>query len=145
MNKKTSAPLAALALLAAAFGATASAAPSVLGLWRTPTDHGEVRVEACGEKICARIVTSDRLKAFPGQRDAHNHDRALRTRPLENLLIAQGFSGGPTRFTGGMVYDPAGGGTYSGRMVLTGPDTLELTGCIVEPLCRSQTWKRIGP
>ncbi len=145
MTKKTSALLAALALLATALGAPVSAAPSVLGLWRTPTDHGEVRIEACGDKICARIVTSDRLKAFPDQRDAHNHDRALRSRPLANLLIAQGFSGGPTRFAGGTVYDPAGGGTYSGHIVLTGPDTLELTGCIVEPLCRSQTWTRIGP
>ena len=143
MNNKMSALL--LALLASAFGAPASAAPSVLGLWLTPTDHGEVRIAACGDRICARIVTSDRLKALPDQRDAHNHDRALRSRPLENLLIAEGFSGGPKRFTGGTVYDPAGGGTYSGRIVLTGPDTLELTGCIVEPICRSQTWTRIGP
>lgn len=131
-----------LASLVVVVAAPASA--SVLGLWRTPTDNGEVRVEACGAKICARLMTSDRLKAFPDQRDVHNHDKTLRDRPLKEALIARGFSGGPTAFTGGTVYDPAGGGTYSGRIVLTAPDTLKLTGCIVAPLCRSQTWTRIA-
>ena len=138
-----SALLMASTIFVTAFGAPAAAA--VEGLWRTPVDRGEVRIEACGAKICGRLVTSDRLKAFPDQRDAHNHDRALRSRLLENALIAQGFSGGPTQFSGGTVYDPAGGGTYSGRITLTGPDSLRLTGCIVAPLCRSQTWTRIRP
>jgi uncharacterized protein (DUF2147 family) len=141
--RTSSAPPIALALLAVL--ACAPAKASVEGLWRTPTDNGEVRVEACGGKVCARLVTSDRLKAFPDQRDVHNHDRALRDRPLKNALIAQGFSGGPTQYSGGTLYDPAGGGTYSGRIDLVGPDTLKLTGCIVAPLCRSQTWTRIGP
>ena len=127
------------------FGASASASASVEGLWRTSVDRAEVRIEGCGTKICGRLVTSDRLKAFPDQRDVHNHDRALRSRRLAGAPIVQGFSGGPTRFTGGTVYDPAGGGTYSGRIVLTGPDTLKLTGCIVAPLCRSQTWTRAVP
>jgi uncharacterized protein (DUF2147 family) len=134
-----------IALMVLAVVAASPARASVEGLWRTPTDNGQVRIEACGPKICARIVTSDRLKAFPDQRDAHNHDHALRTRRLKEALIAQGFSGGPTRFTGGTVYDPAGGGTYTGSIVLTGPDTLKLTGCIVAPFCRSQTWTRIKP
>jgi uncharacterized protein (DUF2147 family) len=133
----------ALAAFAAVFAGQASA--GVEGLWRTPTDNGEVRITDCGAKICARLVTSDRLKAFPDQRDVHNHEAASRSRPLKNALIAQGFSGGPTEYTGGKLYDPAGGGTYSGRIVLTGPNTLKLTGCIVAPFCRSQTWTRIGP
>ncbi len=119
------------------------AAPTVQGLWRTPTDNGQVRIEDCGAKICGRLVTSDRLQALPDQRDVRNHDKALRGRRLVGVLIAQGFSGGPTTWTGGTVYDPAGGGTYSGRIALTGPDTLKLTGCIIAPLCRSQTWTRI--
>lgn len=141
MPLSSSLPL-ALAALAVVFVVPARA--GVEGLWRTPTDNGEVRIMDCGPKICARLITSDRLKAFPDQRDAHNRNRALRSRPLKNALIAQGFSGGPTEFAAGTVYDPAGGGTYSGRIVLTGPNTLKLTGCIVAPFCRSQTWTRIG-
>lgn len=136
--------LAALAGAAFGSGAQASELGPIAGAWRTQVDRGEVRFEACGDKICGRLITSDRLKAFPDQLDVHNHDKALRARPLKGALIAQGFSGGPTAFSGGTVYDPAGGGTYSGRIALTGPDKLRLTGCIVPPLCRSQTWTRIG-
>jgi uncharacterized protein (DUF2147 family) len=142
--KKTSVLPMVMAPFVVVFSAQASGSPEIDGLWRTQVDRGEVRFEACGDKLCGRLVTSDRLKAFPDQRDVHNHDKALRTRPLKGALIAHGFSGGPTRFAGGKVYDPAGGGTYSGRITLTGPNTLELTGCIVAPFCRSQTWTRIG-
>lgn len=120
------------------------AGASVEGLWRTGTDHGEVRIAPCGGKVCGTLVTSDRLRAFPDQRDVHNHDRSLRGRILKGVLIAEGFSGTATRLSGGKVYDPAGGGDYSGRIELTGPDTLKLTGCIVPPLCRSQSWTRIN-
>ena len=101
-------------------GGGAAAADSIQGVWRTQTDRGEVRFEACGDKICGRLVNSDRLKAFPDQRDVHNHIEALRARPLKGTVIAQGFSGGPTQYGGGTLYDPAGGGTYKGRIVLTG-------------------------
>ena len=129
--------------LAAAIAGPAAAASSVEGLWRTATDNGEVRIEPCGDKTCGRLITSDRLKAFPDQRDVHNHNASLRNRTLRGVTIAQGFTGSGTKLTDGTLYDPAGGGTYRGRMVLTGPDTLKLTGCIVAPLCRSQTWTRI--
>lgn len=129
----------------ALFGAGgASASAPLQGLWRTATDNGQVRFEPCGDKICGRLVTSDRLKAFPDQRDVHNKDKALRDRPLKGMVIARGFSGSPTELTGGTLYDPATGGTYSGRINITGPDTLRLTGCIVAPLCKSQTWTRIS-
>ena len=131
-------------LLIVAAGAALAAPASVEGLWRTPTNNGRIRIEACGAKLCGRLIGSDRLKALPDQRDVHNHDKALRGRTLKGLTIVQGFSGGPTEWTGGTVYDPAGGGTYSGRIRLVGPDQLKLTGCIVPPFCRSQTWTRVA-
>ncbi len=130
--------------VAIALALAAPAAASVEGLWRATTDHAEVKIDACGDKICGRLVTSDRLKAFPDQLDVRNRDAALRGRPLKGVLIMRDFSGGPTLLTGGTLYDPSGGGTYSGRLTLTTPDTLKMTGCIVAPLCRSQTWTRIN-
>ena len=134
------------ACILAVSAVTASAASGpvpVEGLWRTPTDNGRIRIEECGGKVCGRLVTSDRLVTTPDQRDAHNHDRALRGRILKGVTIVQGFTGGPTEWSGGTVYDPAGGGTYSGRIKLVGPNSLKLTGCIIEPFCRSQTWTRV--
>ena len=131
-------------LVAATLASGAAAATaSVEGLWRASTDNAQVRIGDCGGKVCGRLVDSDRLKTLPDQRDVRNRNKALRSRTLKGVLIVQGFSGGPTEWTGGTVYDPAGGGTYGGRLTLVGPDTLKMTGCIVAPLCRSQTWTRI--
>ena len=129
-------------LAVGAFAASAAPPTQIQGLWATPTDNGRIRMENCGGKLCGHLVGSDRLSAFPDQHDVRNHDASLRGRLLKGVPIVQGFSGGPTEWTGGTVYDPAGGGTYGGKIRLTGPDTLKLTGCIVAPFCRSQVWTR---
>ena len=140
MNFRTQvSALASIGLIGFAIAAHAS----ITGVWRAKTDHAEVRIDSCGDKVCGRLVSSDRLKAFPDQRDVRNHNAALRTRPLKGVMIMRDFSGGPTVLTGGTLYDPAGGGTYTGTLKLITPDTLKMTGCIVAPLCRSQTWTRI--
>jgi len=123
--------------------APAFAASPAEGLWRTPTNNGEVRIAECGQALCGRIVSSDRIKADPELRDTKNRNEALRSRPLKDLLMLQGFTGGPTEWKGGTVYNPEDGGTYKGRLKLQDADTLRLTGCIVAPLCKSQTWRRI--
>ena len=35
------------------------------------------------------------------------------------------------------------GRTYKGSMKLLNPNQLKLTGCIIAPLCKTQTWTRI--
>jgi uncharacterized protein (DUF2147 family) len=131
---------AALMLLAAV---PAQAASPAEGLWRTPTNNGEVLISACGEALCGKIVTSDRIKLDAGLADTHNKDATLRARPLKDLPILQGFTGGPAEWKGGTVYNPEDGGTYKGSIKLVDPDTLKLTGCIVFPLCKSERWTRI--
>ena len=44
---------------------------------------------------------------------------------------------------GGSVYNPADGRTYRGTITMTGDNSLRLRGCIVAPLCKTQTWTRI--
>jgi uncharacterized protein (DUF2147 family) len=133
--------LLAIAVLAAATGA--QAASPVEGLWRTPTNNGEVQISECGQSLCGRIVTSDKIKEDPDLTDSRNRNRALRNRPLKDLQILERFTGGPTVWKGGVVYNPEDGGAYKGSIRLVDPDTLRLTGCIVAPLCKTQTWKRI--
>ncbi|MBO9706617.1 MAG: DUF2147 domain-containing protein [Caulobacter sp.] len=134
--------LAFLAGLAGADPATATAA-DLAGLWHTPVDGGSVvRLVPCGQALCGRIVSSPQLKAVPDQKDVRNRDEAQRGRALANLMFMQVKPIGPGRWGDGWVYNPEDGGTYKGVMELKPDGTLRLTGCIVRPFCKTQTWRR---
>jgi uncharacterized protein (DUF2147 family) len=44
---------------------------------------------------------------------------------------------------GGTIYNADDGGTYQATVTPEGRDVLKVKGCIVWPLCKSQTWKRL--
>jgi uncharacterized protein (DUF2147 family) len=86
---------------------------------------------------------SDGLRADPQLRDVHNKDAGQNGRPLKGLLMLQGFHAGTNGWEGGTVYNADDGGTYKATITMVDADTLKLRGCIVWPLCKTQTWKRI--
>lgn len=132
---------------AAALAVSAFAAPALAGdptgLWQTPTNGGQVRIERCGNALCGTLVTSAQIRANPDQRDIRNKDESQRDRTLRGLRMLSGFTGGPTEWRGGSVYNPEDGGTYRGTITMTNDNTLRLRGCIVAPLCKTQTWTRV--
>jgi uncharacterized protein (DUF2147 family) len=129
----------------AALGALASPAfaADVTGLWATPTNGGQVEIGRCGNSLCGKLVTSERIKTEPTVKDAKNKDKAQRGRTLKNLQMLYDFTGGPTKWTGGKVYNPDDGGTYSGTIEVLSDNQLKLKGCIVAPLCKTQVWNRV--
>ena len=131
------------AALLALGAAPAFAASPAEGLWLTPTHAGQVQISECGQALCGKLVTSERIKADPGLKDEKNKDEAQRGRLLKDLPLLQGFTGGPAEWKGGSVYNPDDGGTYKGTIKMVSPDQLKLTGCIVFPLCKTQTWTRV--
>lgn len=134
--------LMAAATLAAALASPALAADPT-GLWQTPTNGGQVRIARCGQALCGTLVTSNHIRADANARDEHNRNAELRGRTLRNLPMLTGFTGGPTEWRGGSVYNPADGGTYRGTITMQNDNTLRLRGCIVAPLCKTQNWTRI--
>lgn len=124
--------------------ATAAPASSrdVAGLWRTPIDGGLVRVERCGVDLCGRVAGSARLRAFPDQKDARNRDPTLRQRAIKGLLIFKLHATNPGRWGGGTIYNPDDGGTYKADLKMTVDGRIQVRGCVVEPICRTQTWTR---
>lgn len=134
--------LAALACSALAAPASAQTADPT-GLWQTPTNGGQVRISRCGQALCGVLVTSNNIRANPDLRDENNSNRSLRTRTIRNVQLLSGFTGGPTEWRGGAVYNPEDGRTYRGTITLTNANTLNLRGCVVAPLCRNQTWTRV--
>lgn len=135
-------PLIAALLLAPAGPAPVGAA-RIVGTWKAQTENAVVQIDACGQTFCGRVLTSDHLKADPEALDVRNHNRSLRGRRIMGLAMLQGFTGGPTAWKGGTVYNPADGGAYSGIIRYRDEDHLKLVGCIIYPLCKSEVWTRI--
>jgi len=133
--------LAAAALAAPVAGA--ASADQALGRWSTPSKHGVVEVATCGSSICGRLMDSDSIRANPAFADGKNKDAALRTRPLKGMTILKGFTRTKEGWDGGSIYNPEDGGTYKATITVVDADTLKLKGCIVWPLCKTQTWKRL--
>jgi uncharacterized protein (DUF2147 family) len=76
-------------------------------------------------------------------RDIKNKDTALRGRRLMYLQILGGFTRGSGEWTGGTIYNGDDGGTYKATVTPIDADHLKVKGCIIWPLCKSQTWTRI--
>ena len=132
-------------LIAAALGALATPAfaADVTGLWATPGNGGQVEIARCGNSLCGKLVTSNNIKSNPALKDTKNKDESQRGRTLKNLQMLYDFTGGPTKWTGGKVYNPEDGGTYSGTIEMLSDNELKLKGCIVAPLCKTQKWTRL--
>uniref|UniRef100_B0SXL6 DUF2147 domain-containing protein n=1 Tax=Caulobacter sp. (strain K31) TaxID=366602 RepID=B0SXL6_CAUSK len=131
------------AMLAASAGSAEQAGSDVSGLWRAPGDGGSVvRLAPCDADLCGFIVTSPHIALDPNQKDVRNRDAAKRNRALRNLMFLRVRATGPGRWGDGWVYNPEDGGLYKGVMVLKADGALHLTGCIMQPFCKTETWRR---
>ncbi len=136
--------LVAIVLAAAVAGsAPAKPPPPIVGLWRTP-DNATVRIDACGAAYCGWLVDSDEITEDPDLRDENNPSPALRSRPLKNLKILSDLALKDSAWSG-VIYNPDDGRTYGGALQLSGPNLLHLRGCAIRLLCRTESWRRLGP
>lgn len=140
--------IAAVAVVAAGFTYSPALAQdgnaSILGVWHTPKHDGKVAIEPCGSgAVCGRVLDGRELRQNPNQADVLNPDVSKRTRRVMGLNILDGYTGGPTEWKGGTVYDPQTGDSSSNStLTLTAPDTLVVKGCRLV-FCRSETWTKI--
>ncbi len=75
--------------------------------------------------------------------DKENPDRELRNRPLQGLVILRNFSFENNRWTGGTIYDPENGRTYSCTIRLNNRNTMHVRGYVgISALGRTTTWTR---
>ncbi|MRL67548.1 DUF2147 domain-containing protein [Brevundimonas sp. SPF441] len=135
--------VAVIAVLMAVAGPASAQDSPLLGRWRTAAQDGIVEIQRCGAGLCGRIVDAAPLRRDPNQTDVRNPNPALRTRPLRGLSVLEGFTGGPTTWTGGPLYDPQSGqGAGRGVLTLLEGGRLSVRGCIAPLLCRTQIWTR---
>lgn len=137
------ASLSLAATLAAAVPAYAAEGDSVLGTWRSSTKNGVVEIARCGDSICGKLMNSDHIATNPDLRDVKNKDETKRTRKIKGLQILGGFERDGGKWSNGTIYNPDDGGTYKATITPDGANSLKLKGCIVWPLCKTQTWTRM--
>ena len=104
------------AALAALFVATPALAAPIEGKWTTGNGTAAV-IKKCGGSFCITLASGD----FKGKRIGR-------------------LSGSGNDYRG-KITDPQTDKTYSGFAKLSG-NSMRMRGCIVRPLCRSETWKR---
>ena len=124
-------------LVTVPFGGPALAADPA-GLWLTETGSSRVKITPCGGGYCGTIVSA------PGKAlDAKNPDPALRVRSVVGVQILNAPQADGSGYSGSL-YNPNDGKTYSGALRLTGPNALEVSGCVMSVFCKRQTWTRVN-
>ena len=123
--------------------APAMAAPDIDGVWLSPSRDAHVKITHCGDTLCGKVISAIQPKTNPNFLDVHNKDPALRSRRVIGAMLLEGFSGGPSEWSGGHVYNPGDGNTYRGTLTLVDDNHLKLTGCALWVLCKTQVWTRL--
>jgi uncharacterized protein (DUF2147 family) len=128
-----------LALTAVAFPllpATATAGRfDISGVWLNPKGSVAVQTEACGRKLCGRIVWVNAEAAA----DARESGIA---NPIDTQVLREYRSDGQGNWHG-MVYVPDMGRTFHSTIVALGPNQLRISGCLLGNfICKSQIWRR---
>lgn len=119
----------------------AYAADPIAGRWVTEERDAVIEIKRCGNVTCGTI--SRFLVAPPDgldQRDINNPEPNLRRRKLLGLPILTQFTEESSLWRG-RIYDPKSGKSYRSVIRRTGPNTIEVRGCI-GPFCQAQTWRK---
>jgi uncharacterized protein (DUF2147 family) len=109
------------------------------GTWLTESGETRVRIAPCGGNYCGTVV----WQKTPGK-DVNNPDASKKNRPVVGINMFTGKKSGDGEWTG-QLYNFQEGKTYNGKLKVSGPNALTLSGCIMGGIiCRSQTWTRVG-
>ena len=129
--------LLAVLFLGLAGGASAQTVePS--GVWIVANGHARVRIGPCGEAYWG-VIDWARIPNL----DKNNPDPAKRTRPVVGMPILLAMKPVAPNEWKGEIYNAENGKTYDGKMSVTGPDALKISGCVLGGLfCGGQTWER---
>ena len=112
--------------IASTFAVAATAAfaqSSPFGTWTRPSNGTKVDFYACGDKLCAKVISSQ------------NKDS------VGKVIMTGAAKTGANTWAGDLL-NTEDGKTYSGKVTLEGPKALNLQGCTAIILCKGETWTR---
>ena len=123
-------------------GVTSAVAADPTGDWLVADGVATIRVAQCNGTIWGAVA----WEKEPGGRDVNNPDSSKKNRPTLGMAILIDM----TKKTGvdsweGQVYNAKDGQLYTASIRPTGPDQMEIRGCVLGFLCGGETWTRVGP
>ncbi len=140
------ASLLALTLTTANLLATDEHAEKVLGVWKTGSGKGMVKIYKENDMYHGKLVWLKEPTDESGKPkvDKNNSDESQRTRVLLGLTNLRDFKyKGNKIWEEGRIYDPENGSDYSCEIKMTDDNTLEVRGFIgVSLFGRTDVWKR---
>jgi len=124
-------------------------ADALLGIWLTEEKNSQVEItKTSNGQFVGRIVWLNEPLNEDGKpkTDKENPNASQRNQRLLGLQILKGFTydANKKEWTGGTIYDPDNGKTYSAFMKLDGNNTMVLRGYVMgmRMLGRNSTWTR---
>jgi uncharacterized protein (DUF2147 family) len=114
------------------------------GDWKVADGVANIRVAECYGSMWGAVA----WEKVPGGRDQNNPDAAKQSRPTLGMpiLIDMKKKASTVDQWEGQVYNAKDGQLYNSTIKLTGPDQLEIQGCVLGFLCGGETWSRVsGP
>jgi uncharacterized protein (DUF2147 family) len=134
----------ALPLLSYSGLAQAQTAEDAFGLWLDPGNGGHIDVVKCDDKLCAKVAFVPNNDGPDGPKvDKNNPDENKKSQPVLGLTLIENAYKASEKSWQGSIYNPVDGKTYSATLTVKDTDTLDLKGCIMSVLCRTQSWTRV--
>lgn len=126
--------------------AQTAAGDKILGIWMSEKKNGKIEVYRSGNKYYGKLIWGDKMYEADGKtsrKDVKNTDAGQRSRNLKDLVLMTDMSFDDGEWSGGKIYDPESGKTYSCNMKLDGM-TLNIRGYIgISLFGRSSVWTRV--
>jgi uncharacterized protein (DUF2147 family) len=115
-------------------------AEDVTGTWLSQTGETRIRIAPCGGALCGTVV----WQKTPSK-DVNNPDPSKQNRPVVGIQMISGMKQSAPGEYAGQLYNFQDGKTYTGKLKIAGPGSLNLSGCVMAGIiCRSQTWTRVN-
>ena len=133
-------------LLVSTSAAAQNKADDIVGVWLSGgKEPAKVQIYKSGDRYFGKISwLQNPVKDGKPRTDVRNPDKSKRNHPIIGLVILTDFKfDGDDEWTGGDIYDPQNGKTYSCFLYLKDKNTLKLRGYIgISLLGRTETWTR---
>lgn len=116
----------------------------IVGVWWTPKKDAKVMIKVTDGVYSGRIIAGSGEERL----DEKNPDPTLRTRKLLGIVLLKSFKpNGAGKASGGSIYDPDNGKTYTAKMWTDGTDKLMVRGFLgTSALGRTEKFERVaGP
>ena len=123
---------------------SAHASAPAVGTWLSADGGTKVRVTECGGKLCGHVVWLSDPTGADGKpkTDRHNADPASARGPCSACRSCTDLKPTATNKWSGEIYNADDGKTYQAHVMVVSDNTMNVQGCVLGILCKSQTWTR---